>query len=265
MVFAAVGISILTFPTDTRADLREGLVSAWLFEEASGKKINDSAGTNHGQIEGGVERVAGKIGKGLQFNGKDGFVEIPDSDSLHLPDAITVAAWMNVTSGGNHAAICWKGNMVGWGPNFSWRVATTSDTNMTWGRCNAGTEGWFATDNVISTGTWYHVALMGDGTQMWAFVNGEDVTGLSGQGGMNTPGPYQVFEGQPVEIGVGRGVDGQAGNDTYFNGIIDEVLIYDRMLDEDELQQLVEGASVASELAVDPAAKLTTTWANIKR
>jgi hypothetical protein len=32
-----------------------GLVGAWLFDEGSGMKINDSAGNNHGEIQGDLK------------------------------------------------------------------------------------------------------------------------------------------------------------------------------------------------------------------
>ena len=253
------------------AVLTDGIVSAWLFEGSSNTTVFDSAGDNDGDINGGVTRVDGKLGKGLQFNGTDAYVEIPDDVSLHLPDAMTVAAWMNTAVSSNHAAIAWKGDIVGWGANFSWRVCTTT-AGLTWGRCKAGGEEYFATDGVISTNTWHHVAMVsrtepepGTGRYMSAYVDGEDVTGVTGQAGnlVEAP-PYLVFEGKPVEIGVGRGIGGTVGNDTYFTGIIDEVLIYDRALEPGEIGQLAAGARVRP-YAVDSSGKLAIAWGTIKQ
>lgn len=246
------------------AGLTDGLVSAWLFNDGTAK---DLTGKNDGIIH-GATKAAGKYGSSLSFNGVDNYVEIPDSPSLHLPEGLTVAAWMNVKVGVDHGAVCWKGEKIGWGPNFSWRVATTSDTDMTWGRCPAGIEGWFATNGVTpATNQWVHVALTsnapGAATPMRCYVNGEDKTGVSGQTGMNEKPPYLVFEGVPVEIGVGRGHGGTVGNDKFFNGLIDEVVIYDRGLTQNEIKELM-GADLSTITAVDPAGKIASVWGKIK-
>jgi hypothetical protein len=71
-----------------------------------------------------------------------------------------------------------------------------------------------------------------------------------------------VFEGKPVEIGVGRGVDGTAGNDVYFNGMIDEIYIWERGLSEDEIQKLAQGSRPS--LSIDSMGKLAISWGAIK-
>lgn len=222
----ALGVLIGMSPTMVRADIVDGLVSAWLFEEASGQEARDSVGENHGEIKGGAERVNGQVGKALEFNGVDAFVEIPDDKTLQIPGAITVAAWMNGTGDNknNNMAICWKGHHIAFGALYSWRIATRTITGMTWGRCSeaAGPEGYWFTFNVVKPNTWHHVALVCDGTTMASYIDGEDITGVSDEAGMNVAGPYAIYEDEPVEIGAGAGWDG-SDNKGYFSGIIDEV------------------------------------------
>jgi hypothetical protein len=227
-------------------DIVDGMVSAWLFTD--GLAV-DYVGNNNGIIRGGI-KAAGKYGDGLSFDGVDDYVEIPDDPSLHLPEALTVAAWININSGLNHAAaICWKGEMVGsvdGEGQFSWCVCTTSDASMMkWGRCTQDAEKYFATDNVIpGTGEWVHVAMTclapGAPTTQRAYVNGEDITDRTGQiGNLMAKPPFLVFDGIPVEIGVGRGVNGEAGNDVYFDGMIDDVVVYNRGLTAAEISELM--------------------------
>ena len=47
------------------------------------------------------------------------------------------------------------------------------------------------------------------------------------------------------------------------NGIIDELAIYHRALSQQEIQADMK-APISEQLSVQPALKLTTTWANIK-
>jgi len=66
----------------------------WLFDEGSGVTAKDSSvNKNNGTLKGGVKWVDGKFGKALEFDGKDGNVEVPDNDTLNVT-AVTLAAWV---------------------------------------------------------------------------------------------------------------------------------------------------------------------------
>jgi len=261
-------VALMTFatifcmqPNRAYAGLEDGLVSAWKFDDGTAR---DYAGRNNGIIHGGVKSVSGRFKNAMDFNGKDGYIEVPDSASLRQ-DKFTVSAWINVRKGNNHAAIFFKGEKVGWGDHFMVRVCTTSDTNMTWGTTWAGTEGWFATDNVITTKQWYHVCMTADGSKATAYVAKDGEKPKVPPSGQTNPHdskpPLHKFEGKPVEIGVGRAVGGTVGNDAYFDGIIDEVHFWSRALSADEVGQLAAGALP---VAVEPVGKLATAWGAIK-
>ncbi|MBI1929913.1 VCBS repeat-containing protein [Candidatus Poribacteria bacterium] len=126
-----------------------------------------------------------------------------------------------------------------------------------------GAESWFATDNVISTGKWIHVALTSSATAgMRAYVDGADVTSKTGQTAeASNKGPFGTFPGSPVEIGVGRRVGGTDGNDGYFNGGLDKIGIWNRTLSADEVKMLSAGQAPT---AVETKGKLSTRWGKIK-
>ena len=244
------------------ADLNDGLVSAWSFNDVT---ATDEAGRNDGIVH-GATMAGGKYGNCLSFDGVDDYVEIPDDASLHLPAGLTVAAWINVNVSINHGGVVAKHVMIGWGTNFSFRIAVNTGTNLTWGRCNDG-EQYFATDGVLpGTGQWVHVAMTcmapGAPTNQRAYVDGVDITDVTGQTGqIAAEPPFLVFEGIPVEIGVGRGQGGTEGNDMFYDGLIDDVVIYNRGLTESEIGQLMD-TDVAT--AVSPAGKLAGTWGQLK-
>jgi len=249
------------------ADLNDGLVSWWSFE---GGSTSDAAGNNDGEAVGGPTVGEGYGGsEGLWFNGVDQYVTVPSSASLEIAGDLSVVGWMNVTVGNDHSGICWKGQGIGWGPRFSWRIATTNDANITWGRTTgdevdfAGSEDWFLTENVIpGLDQWVHVALTSSSTDgQHAYVNGEDVTDVTTQSGRDATGPFGTFPSYPVEIGAGRRVGGTDGNDSFFNGGLDEIGIYSRALSADEVAQLADGGSPT---AVEAQGKIATTWAGIK-
>ncbi len=165
------------------ADLSDGLVSVWKFDEGKGDVAHDSISNNDGTID-GASWVKGKFGMALDFDGIDDGVEIPDDPSLQLSEALTVACWIYPrtildAAGTDHAGIVWKGSMIGWGSDvYNWRIATANSAGLTWGACGSGVEGYFATSNCLEDGLdeWYHVALVEDGSEGRAYVNGVEMT-----------------------------------------------------------------------------------------
>ena len=243
------------------ADLKDGLVSVWKFDEGNGNVVHDSVGGNDGTID-GAEWVNGKYGMALDFDGVSDGVEIPDDPSLQLADALTVACWIYPraildAAGNDHAGIVWKGNMIGWGSDaYNWRIATASDMGLTWGSTGGGTEGYFATANCLVDGldTWYHVALVENGSEGRAYVNGVEMTDADVTGGdMHRPrAPYDVWEGEPVRIGWSQGRDGDLNTLVFFDGIIDDVAIYDRALDANEIEELMENGTSGGRILPQP-------------
>ncbi len=65
------------------------------FDEGQGSAAEDRSGNrNHGVVRGGAKWVDGRLGKALEFNGTDSFVEIEDDETLNPADGLTVAAWV---------------------------------------------------------------------------------------------------------------------------------------------------------------------------
>ncbi|MYC77346.1 LamG domain-containing protein [Candidatus Poribacteria bacterium] len=269
-------LALIVFSANSYAGLDEGLVSAWTFDDGT---ANDAIGDNDGEFVNGASTTDGEFGMALNLENPENpatgdnsgqYVEIPSSSSLEKEDGIfSVSLWVYVRAGGgrNHAGMFFKGNKVGWGDHFMVRMCTTNATNMTWGSCWAGSEGWFATDNVYAEEEWVHVAYVVDGSEATAYVTssvtGDTTVPASGQ---QNPRPIETplltFPERPVEIGVGRQVGGNAGNDFWIDGMIDEVYFWERALSEDEVRDLAGGATV---VAVEAQGKLATTWAHIKK
>jgi len=64
------------------------------FDHDDGSYARDRGGyVNHGIVY-GAARVAGKVGSALGFDGVDDYVRVPDSASLDVSDAVTMAAWV---------------------------------------------------------------------------------------------------------------------------------------------------------------------------
>jgi len=81
-------------------------------------------------------------------------------------------------------------------------------------------------DTVLSTNTWYHVAGVYDDTDMRVYVDGDvDSTPLAESGG--------IYNGS-FEFRIGR-----HGNALYFDGLLDDVGIFDKALTESEIEDII--------------------------
>lgn len=242
------------------ADINDGIVGYWPLE---GNGDDSSGNGSNGTIVGDPGTVNGMVGKALDFNGDDG-VEIASNANVELPDAFTVTCWVypratRDAAGNDHAGVVWKGKWIGWGTDvYNYRIATSGDGGLTFGACGGGTESHFndAACFVDGMDVWYHVAYTADGTVGIAYVNGAEVNRRA------DTITYDTLPDQPVRIGWAEGRGGDGGADVYFDGIIDEVVIYDRALSVDEVGMLmVDGLDPS---AVEPSSKLISTWSSIK-
>ena len=204
-----------------------GMVSYWKFDEGSGTIAYDSVGDNNGTIH-GAQWTAGQIDGALSFDGDGDYVDIPDDVSLQLSSALTAEAWVYPIYDGRDYyvdIVVVKGQDVGWGPYFNYRIAMETPNLYTWGVCRTGSELFFHGGTPVYN-DWQQLALTADGATCRAYLNGVEIASR------NAPGPYVTFPGYPLQIG-GHAVT----NARWFNGLIDEVAIYNRALSANEIQQ----------------------------
>src|SRR5262249_29448550 len=80
------------------------VVGAYACDEGSGTRVADASGSgNHGALNGGVTWTAGRKpgSKALTFDGKTGYVKVPQDLNQWLGDTATVAFWINTTQTGD--------------------------------------------------------------------------------------------------------------------------------------------------------------------
>ena len=72
------------------------LIARWPLDEGSGDVVKDVVGGNDGKfVDGKLDWVEAKFGKGLEFTGKDIHVAVKKSPDLESADSVTLAAWIN--------------------------------------------------------------------------------------------------------------------------------------------------------------------------
>jgi len=220
-----VGSKIIGTPT---LGLR-GLVLWLKFDEGSGTTTNDSSLYNrHGSIY-GATWTDGKYGKALSFDGEDDYVSIPH---ISLNTGFTILFWIKTTTTENFKfPIANEGSQTFSSGVKGWRFSVAVFCYM--GGCDycsffdlsESTSNYKRVDGgKIVDGKWHFIALWWDGSTQRIYVDGvkKDEETFSGD----------ISNDLPITIGCA------ADNTDFFNGIIDEIRIYNRALSEEEIQML---------------------------
>lgn len=255
--FMTIGF-IMLFGSIARADLEEGLILYYTFDEGTGEKVTDTLGNgNDGEIQGGAKRAPGKFEQGLKLDGQTQFVLIQHNETMDATEAVTMACWVNPAK---PAAPIWLYYLVSnWnyhaGNGRCYFIGLLEAGGMTFFISNDGTDGGASRldGGTIEYGKdkWQHVAGTHDGSEMKIYINGEEVGQLAAK--------KKIFvDKEGMSIGAGSFGKEAAAR---FTGIIDEVALYNRDLSEAELKKLME---TPPGLAVKTASKLATMWGERK-
>lgn len=206
--------------------LTDGLVGLWSFNgpDIDGNEAYDRSGqNNHGTINGAV-RTIGKLGQALDFDGSNDIVTVIDDPSLSPAGAITISAWIYPHS---ISTVNWQMVVGRWADSDnSYYLGIANDERL---HLSLYTPEWdTATGNTtIVPYNWYHIVGTYDGANMVLYLNGANNGGKAQSGNINDS-----------ENNLTIGASTKSTSETYFDGIIDEVRIYNRALTAQEIQRL---------------------------
>jgi len=214
-----IWIVILAFALSLVGSASADLVAHYQFEGDA----TDSSGTYDGTLFGDPAYEPGVFGRAINLDGVGDYVNCPGSSVLNMTNRITVAAWVNINAVDKAwQAIVTKGDSA-------WRLSTSGMQN----KFQFGVTGppdWHVVDGLIEipAGEWHHVCGTFDGFDIRLYLDGEldNIAAYEGSISANT---YEVC------IGENNQVPGRC-----WNGLIDDVRIYDSELGPTEVQALVD-------------------------
>ncbi|MFX1516925.1 MAG: LamG domain-containing protein, partial [Promethearchaeota archaeon] len=174
---------------------------------------------------------------GVDFDGTDDYIEVPDNETLDLTEDFTFSAWIYPTGWGESSwgRILDKYEISG-SRNNGYEIYLDGNTGgeyiKFWAKSGGSTKKAVRSDNyTIGLNTWQHVAFTSSSSALIAYVNGADVTASSptntGACGTNS---------SPLYVGNWN-KDGDAWNRT-FDGYIRNVQIWDRVLTDTEIRTM---------------------------
>ena len=242
ILMSLVCISAMVMTYDSQAlPGDESMVLYLPFDEGEGDKTQDLSQYGHEtNFSGEPEWVEGQYGNALEFDAAK-FVKVPiTTDVLQLRENFTIEFWSKREEIQPNPK--WN-EMVTVGPT-GWLVAFNAGSRFRLYLCTATKGEWATRQYSIYPlpEEWTHVAVVHDITSaITIYYNGEEDA-------RSKTIPTILDENVHAEITIGG-----------FNGVIDELAIYDRALSQEEIQK-----DMRSVLAVSPSGKLPTAWGSIK-
>jgi hypothetical protein len=214
-------------------------VAAYSFNEGSGTTVADASGNgNNGTLSGTAWSAAGKYGNALSFSGTSARVTIADAPSLRLTNAMTLEAWVKPST----VTAAWRDVIYKGNDNYYLEGTTGNSGRPAVGGTFNGADANLYGTAALSVNIWTHLAGSYDGTTLRLYVNGVQVSTVNQAGLLQT-------SNNPLQIG-GDSIFGQT-----FQGLIDEVRVYNRVLTASEIQTDMNTPVGGGVNSVSPAAQ----------
>jgi len=229
-------------PFSHPASLPNGLLAWWALDEGAGTNTFDSSLNGHAGYLTGEDPTgawsAGYLSNGLALSGAASrWVEVPYQTSLAPTQALTLMGWVKPSA---------EGILIG---NWDSPGQIHGNYQLRFGpemvelRFSPSGDGSYSTlqfNPNWSTNDWHHVAACYSGTNVTVFVDGE------WRGNQSVTGNF-VPVPNPILIGL-PGLTGPA--------LVDEVRIYNRALDTNEIASFSQGSGLPPRLIVGQTARL---------
>ena len=226
------GLAIALLPA-TSASAASPPVGDWRMEEGSGTVLVDSsASANNGTILGDPTWVVGQHGLALRLDGvgtPPDRATVPDSASLDISSAITMATWVRPERTGAATQNLIKkavtaGTLVG---GYELSLAATQKVFVRFNQATVadGLRLNSTTSYPLNGAAWMHVAATYDGTTMRLYINGVQEAFQTSSFAITT---------NNLALGIGAQPDGAS----LFLGALDDTLVYNSALTAAEVAAL---------------------------
>ena len=225
-------------------------VGVWTFDEGSGGTAHDKSGyKNHGTLVGPPTWVDGEentphwfVNEGdgrsaLEFDGISDYLGLNESITLNRNGA-TLSWWMKA---GSTSSTGLFSKITG----SSWVSHIESRTNSIFAETDTNCNN-FNFNNVKKSTKWTHYTIIFDNAKAYLYVNGKHFGEAISYGSTacSGPGASEMVNDTTLQY------MGTYGYSPRFNGLLDEIRIYERALGSAEIQQHYADGAEKYELAI---------------
>ncbi len=211
-------------------DFNNSLKAWWRMDDLDGVKVNDYTGKNNGTGIGATQEE-GVIGDAMYFNGTS-YIDIENSDSLEIKENLSVSVWAKLDSYNSDGfmGIIGKG---GWDVGSGFEILIRKEGGSFSNKLHLGSRN----SRVTSTSEfpldqWVHIVITISETDGTIYLDGIKDTSDS----------IRSLTSNTRNLTIGRRDPGNKFVE-YFNGSIDDILIFDRALSLEEVKGLYANTS----------------------
>ncbi len=192
-----------------------------------GNALDSSGNDLHGTEMGNPTYEAGVFGQAISLDGDGDYVDCGLAPEFDITDYITFTYWIKVVEFDKE----W--NTVLSRGDDSWR-SSRAGLNDFMEAAVGGTAGNYTYGiTPVNDEQWHHVGWVYDGTMNYLYVDGE-VDATEENSGQITVSSYPLFIG-----------DNSSATGRYWTGLIDDVQIYNRALNQEEVQRVMQASAGA--------------------
>jgi len=203
-----------------------GLVGWWPF---NGNANDESGNGNHGTVNGATltSDRNGFAGKAYSFDGND-FIQITNSNTLKTPNNITINCWVLFNGPGSQSP---RLVSKGWVPNgIEVHTETNLNHKIRFGGTYSGNGYGPISNTKLNNASWYMVSAIDNGTIKEIYINGIKEDSLTHYLGIVPDNLIDLFFGKNSQ-----------NNSDYLDGSLDDIAIYNRALNQQEITALYTG------------------------
>ncbi len=232
LAITATCLSFTVASAEQAAAKPQGLILYFPFDEGTGNKVKDLSDNSFEGKVSGAKWTAGRFGQALEFNGKDNFVAV---DPIKVnPDKLTIELWFkpaaDIKPGGARQDLLYRRDGSG-RPHVTINRAKDGKLGFYF-TAKDGSETAVRTKRTSwSAGTWYHVAATSETGVLKIYIDGKLQNA-------------RIIRKVPIDVQFDTGgisIGARETSQTFFQGTVDEVRLWNRVLTDDEVQKAYEG------------------------
>ena len=206
-------------------DLTRSLVAHWRFDDDPEDGVFDSSGRgHHATCQECPELVIGRMGGGYEFDAIfEEIIVVPDHPDFRGP--YTIAAWIYAESAGEGEQMAILSKPFGSGTGNSWQLELLGDGAVS---LSGGDPHSLSSGGPLPAREWHHVAGRFDGVEKELFIDGKEVKEVDAT---------VEYDGHAIYLG---GDQNGGAEVLHWDGVIDDVRIYSRALEDAEIEALAQ-------------------------
>ena len=216
-------LGLVFFSSFALAGINDGLVAYYHF---SGDASDASGNGNDGTVYGPVlsDDLQGRSDRSYQYDGVDDYIDLGNSDDLNPTTAMTVSIWVFPNSTNSYQWVLGRDDDTN-GRAYAFGIYYNGSNYVANFQINGNPT--FRGNLTLDLNSWNHIVYTGSASDKWrVYINGE----YDGSAAWESP--------NSVTANTWVGARTYTGAENYFGGKIDDLRIYNRILNQDEVSIL---------------------------